>query len=66
MACRRVIKVGERVVKEFASQPPCYDLTRIVTELHCSPDSDQEQGTSDKNRGDSTPKSQTTTTPPKS
>ncbi|KAI0277409.1 CHD5-like protein-domain-containing protein [Russula aff. rugulosa BPL654] len=47
MACRRVIKVGERVVKEFAN-------------------SDQEQGTSDKNRDDSTPKSQTTTTPPKS
>jgi hypothetical protein len=43
MACRRVIKVCERVVKEFASQLPCYDLTRIVIELHCFPDSDQEQ-----------------------
>ncbi len=37
MACRRVIKVGERAVKElFISQLPCYDLTRVVTELHCS------------------------------
>ena len=26
MACRRVIKVGERVVKEFTSQLPCYDF----------------------------------------
>lgn len=61
MACRRVIRVGERVVKEFTSQLPCYDLTRIIIELHCFPDSDQEQGTSDKTRDDSTdaPKSQT-------
>jgi hypothetical protein len=35
MACRRVIKVGERVVKEFTSQLPCYDLTRIVIEPRC-------------------------------
>jgi hypothetical protein len=60
-ACRRVIRVGERVVKEFTSQLPCYDLTRIIIELHCPPDSDQEQGTSDKARDDSAdaPKSQT-------
>ena len=29
MACRRVIKVGERVVKEFISQFPCHDLPRM-------------------------------------
>ena len=66
MACRRVIKVGERVVTEFTSQFPCYDLTRIVIELHRSPDSDQEQGTSDKNRDDSTDTSKSQTTPQKS
>jgi len=66
MACRRVIKVGERVVKEFTSQLPCYDLTRIVIELHCSPDSDQEQSTSDKNGDDSTDTPKSHTTPQKS
>jgi CHD5-like protein len=65
MACRRVIKVGERVVKEFISQLPCYDLTRIVIELRC-PDSDQEQGTSDKNRDGSTDTPKSHTTPQKS
>jgi hypothetical protein len=47
MACRRVIKVGERVVKEFTN-------------------SDQEQGTSDKNRDDSTDTPKSHTTPQKS
>lgn len=58
MACRRVIKMGERAVKEFTSQLLRYDLTRIVIELRCSPDSDQEQGTPNKNPD--TPKSHTT------
>jgi hypothetical protein len=66
MACRRVIRMGERAVKEFTSQPLCYDSTRIVIELHCSPDSDQEQGTSDKNRDDSTDTPKSHTTPQKS
>ena len=63
MACRRVIRVGERVVKEFTSQLPYYDLTRIVTELRFSPDSDQEQDASDKS---STDTSKSRTTPQKS
>ena len=66
MACRRVIRVGERVVKEFISQLPCYCLTRIIIELHCSPDSDQEQGTPDQNRDDSTDTPKNRTTPQKS
>ncbi len=67
MACRRVIKVGERAVKElFISQLPCYDLTRVVTELHCSTDSDQEQGTADKSRDDSTDTPKSYSTPQKS
>ena len=66
MACRRVIKVGERVVKEFASQLPSYGLIRIVTEPHCFPDSDQEQRPSDKNGDNSTDTSKSQTTPQKS
>ncbi len=55
MACRRVIKMGERVVKEFISQLPCY-LTRIAIELHCLTDSGQEQGTMAKDDSTDTPK----------
>ena len=66
MACRRVIRMGERVVKEFTSQLPCYDLTCIVIELYCPPDSDKEQGTSDKNGDDSTDTAKSHTTPQKS
>jgi hypothetical protein len=42
MACRRVIKVFERVVKEFTSQLPC-NLTCVPVD-HCL-GSNQEQGT---------------------
>jgi hypothetical protein len=54
---------GERIHK---SASVFYDLTRIVIELHCSPDSDQEQGTPDKNRDDSTDTPKSHTTPQKS
>jgi hypothetical protein len=59
MACRRVIRVGERVVKEFISQLPC-NLTHLVIEFPCSPDSDQEQGTADKSDSTDPPKSHPT------
>lgn len=51
IACRRVIRVGERVVKEFTSQLPCY-LSRFVIEHLCFPDSYPEQSTANKSRED--------------
>jgi hypothetical protein len=51
MACRRVIRVGERAVKELISKLSC-NLTRFVIELPCLSDSYQEQGTAEKARED--------------
>ena len=56
IACRRVIKVCERVVKESKSQLPC-NLTRFVVEPLCSPDSYQEQGPAGEDDSADTPKS---------
>jgi hypothetical protein len=47
MACRRVIKVFERVVKEFMSQLPQNSICAPVD--HCL-GPDQEQGTADQSR----------------
>ena len=49
MACRRVIRVFERVVKEFMSQFS-WHLTRTVVD-HCI-DSNQEQGMAEQSRKD--------------
>lgn len=63
MACRRVIRVFERVVKEFMSQFP-WDLTRITVD-HCI-DSNQEQGMAEQSRKeDSTGTSKNHPTPQK-
>ena len=64
MACRRVIRVFERVVKEFMSQFP-WNLTRITVD-HCI-DSNQEQGMAEQSRKeDSTGTSKNHPTPQKS
>ncbi len=61
MACRRVIKVFERVVKEFQSQLP-WKLLRAVVDHWL--DSDQEQGSTDQSRKeDSTDTSKNQSTP---
>ncbi len=61
MACRRVIKVFERVGKEFMSQLP-WKLLRAVVDHWL--DSDQEQGSTDQSRKeDSTDTSKNQSTP---
>lgn len=61
MACRRVIKVFERVVKESMSQLP-QNLTCVPVD-HCL-GSDREQGPADQSRtGDSTDTSKKSATP---
>jgi hypothetical protein len=63
MACRRVIRVFERVVKEFMSQF-AWDLTRIIVD-HCI-DSNQEQSMAEQSRKkDSTETSKNHPTPQK-
>jgi hypothetical protein len=63
MVCRRVIRVFERVVKEFMSQF-AWDIARITVD-HCI-DSNQEQGMAEQSRkGDGVDTSKNHPTPQK-